>query len=106
MPESRVPELQRLTRAMNTMVARLKLIFDAQAAQVESLRRQAHSDPLTGLSNRKHFLGQLGATLQREDGTAEGGLVLLRLLDLAGVNRSLGHVATDRVIGESFPNEV
>jgi len=98
-PESSVPELQRLTRAMNTMVARLKRIFDEQAAQVESLRQQAHSDPLTGLSNRKHFLGQLGATLQREDGTAEGGLVLLRLLDLAGVNRSLGRVAADRVIG-------
>ncbi|TMH33422.1 MAG: EAL domain-containing protein [Betaproteobacteria bacterium] len=98
-PESQVPELQRLTRAMNTMVERLKLIFDAQAAQVEALRQQAHADPLTGLANRKHFLGQLGAALQREDGAAEGGLVLLRVLDLAGVNRGLGHAATDRMIG-------
>jgi EAL domain-containing protein (putative c-di-GMP-specific phosphodiesterase class I)/GGDEF domain-containing protein len=98
-PEPQVPELQRLTRAMNTMVARLKLIFDAQAAQVESLRRDAHSDPVTGLSNRKHFMGQLAAALEGEDGAAEGGLVLLRVLDLAGVNRSLGRVATDRMIG-------
>jgi len=98
-PEPQVPELQRLTRAMNTMVARLKLIFDAQAEQVETLRQQAHSDPVTGLANRKHFMGQLAATLQREDGAAEGGLVLLRVLDLAGINRSLGHAATDRMIG-------
>ncbi len=98
-PESSVPELQRLTRAMNTMVARLKLIFDAQAAQVESLRQQAHSDAVTGLSNRKHFMGQLAASLQREDGTPEGGLVLLRVLELGSVNRHLGHVATDRMIG-------
>ncbi|HMC15762.1 MAG TPA: EAL domain-containing protein [Albitalea sp.] len=98
-PEPQVPELQRLTQAMNTMVARLKLTFEAQAAQVETLRQQAHSDPVTGLSNRKHFMAQLAATLQREDGATEGGLVLLRVLDLAGINRSLGHATTDRMIG-------
>ena len=96
--EPRVPELQRLTRAMNTMVARLKLTFEAQAAQVESLRQQANCDALTGLSNRRHFMGQLNAALQREDGSEEGGLVLLRLCDLAGVNRRLGHAATDRLL--------
>ncbi|WP_280154930.1 EAL domain-containing protein [Piscinibacter sp. XHJ-5] len=96
--EPRVPELQRLTRAMNTMVGRLKLIFEAQAEQVEALRREAHSDPVTGLSNRKHFMGQLSAALQGEDGAAEGGLVLLRVLDLAGINRTLGHATTDRMI--------
>lgn len=97
-PESRVPELARLTRAMNTMVARLKVVFDAQAEQVEALRREALSDPLTGLANRKHFMAQLAATLQGEDGTDEGGLVLMRVLDLAGINRALGHAATDRMI--------
>lgn len=98
-PQPRVPELGRLTEAMNTMVARLKLIFEAQAAQVETLRREAHSDPLTGLSNRKHFMAQLSGALQGEDVAHESGLVLLRVLDLAGINRSLGHAATDRMIG-------
>lgn len=96
--EPKVPELQRLTQAMNTMVARIKLIFEAQARQVESLRREAHSDPLTGLANRKHFMAQLSATLQGEDVAAESGLVLLRVIDLAGINRLLGHAATDRMI--------
>ena len=99
LPEPRVPELQRLTQAMNAMVVRLKLIFEAQAQQVEALRREAHSDPVTGLANRKHFMGQLAAALQGEDGAVEGGLVLLRVLDLAGINRSLGHATTDRMIG-------
>jgi diguanylate cyclase (GGDEF)-like protein len=94
-----VPELQRLTQAMNTMVTRLKLVFEAQADQVEALRREAHSDPLTGLANRKHFMRQLAALLQGEDGSSEGGLVLLRVIDLAGINRMLGHEATDRMIG-------
>ena len=68
--EPRVPELQRLTRAMNTMVARLKIIFEAQAQQVEGLRREALSDPATGLSNRKHFMAQLAGMLHGEDGGA------------------------------------
>jgi diguanylate cyclase (GGDEF)-like protein len=97
-PEPRVPELRRLTRAMNAMVQRLRGTFAAQAEQVELLRRQANCDRLTGLSNRVHFLGQLAAALQREDGTAEGGLVLLRVRDLAGINRGLGHAATDHLI--------
>ena len=96
--EPHVPELRRLTRAMNSMVARLRVVFEAQATQVESMRRQAICDSLTGLSNRGHFMAQLGAALKREDGHAAGGLILLRVLDLAEVNRSLGHEATDRMI--------
>lgn len=96
--EPDAPELRRLVRAMNSMVARLKLVFEGQAKQVETLRRQATCDPLTGLSHRGHFMGQLGAALQREDGSAEGGLVLLRVIDLAGLNRALGHHTTDRLL--------
>ena len=96
--EPKVPELQRVTRAMNAMVSRLKTIFEAQAAQVEALRRQAHADPLTGLANRRQFIGELVATLQSEETENDGALLLLRLIDLAGINRDLGHAATDRMI--------
>ena len=98
LPEPRAAELQRLTRAMNSMVARLKAMFAAEAAQVEQLRLQAQCDLLTGVSNRSHFLGQLRDALQREDGTPEGGLVLLRVRDLAHLNRLLGHVTVDRML--------
>ena len=96
--EPSVPELRRLTRAMNSMVARLRVVFEGQAAQVDSLRRQANCDSPTGLSNRGHFMAQLGATLQREDGQATGGLVLLRVLQLGEVNQRLGRERTDRLI--------
>jgi diguanylate cyclase (GGDEF)-like protein len=98
LPEPQVPELRRLTRAMNTLVVRLRTVFEAQAVQVESLRRQAICDPATGLANRTHFLALLDANLQREDGPASGGLVLLRVLDLAGVNRAFGRDTADRLI--------
>ena len=96
--EPNVPELRRLARAMNAMVARLRTVFEGQAAQVESLRRQASCDALTGLSSRSHFMARLAATLQSEDGTHAGGLVLLRVLQLGEINRGLGRETTDSLI--------
>ncbi len=97
-PEPAAPELRRVTRAMNSLVARLKLTFEAQASQLETLRREATCDPLTGLSNRKHFMGLLDVTLNREDGPVDSSLLLLRVMQLAAVNRQIGHAATDRMI--------
>lgn len=97
-PEPAQPELRALTRCMNAAVARHKSTYDVQAAQLERLRQRAQCDGLTGLSNRGHFLAQLEATLQREDGAEHCGLVLLRLRDLAGVNRELGRAATDHTL--------
>ena len=96
--EPRVPELQRVARAMNRMVQRVQWLFEAQAEQVETLRRQAHEDPLTGLAHRGHFMQRLGAVLNGEDGAAAGTLVLLRVADVAGLNRTLGREATDRAL--------
>ena len=97
-PEPRVPELRRLTAAMNGMVQRIRALFDAQASQLESLRRQAHCDPLTGLPHRNYFMERLSAALQREDGPAGGGLLLLRLANLADMNLLLGRENTDRAL--------
>ncbi|NCT85625.1 MAG: EAL domain-containing protein [Comamonadaceae bacterium] len=96
--EPRVPELQRLTRAMNAMVQRIKEMFEAQAAQLLVLREQVHQDPLTGVSTRRHFLAELDAALQRDDGPVVAGLVLLRLRDLPGLNARLGRAAVDDVL--------
>ena len=96
--EPKPPELRRLTRAMNAMVQRLRTVLEAQAEQVERLRREASCDPLTAMANRGHFMAQLRAALQREDGTAAGGLVLLRLADLVALNGAVGREQTDRWI--------
>jgi EAL domain-containing protein (putative c-di-GMP-specific phosphodiesterase class I)/GGDEF domain-containing protein len=76
----------------------VKTLFEAQAAQVESLRRQAHEDPLTGLPHRGHFMQRLAGMLHGEHGAAGGVLVLARLADMAGLNRTLGREATDRAL--------
>ncbi|MDL2337847.1 MAG: EAL domain-containing protein [Pseudomonadota bacterium] len=96
--EPQVPELRRLTRAMNSLVERLRATSSAQAEQLDALHRQANGDALTGTSNRNHFLVQLASALQREDGPAEGGLVLLRVMELGTLNRQLGHATVDRML--------
>jgi diguanylate cyclase (GGDEF)-like protein len=99
--EPDMPELRNVTRAMNAMVGRVKAMFDEQAGQVELLRRQAHCDPLTGLSNRAHFLSRLKVMLDAEDGAASGALVMVRLVELQSLNRTLGRSATDRMLQDA-----
>lgn len=92
------PVLQPVAAALQTLVERQQALFDAQAEQLESLRRQAHSDPLTGLANRRHFSAMLDALLCNGDEPVEAGLLLLRVRDLQGMNQRIGHASADRVL--------
>jgi diguanylate cyclase (GGDEF)-like protein len=67
----------------------------------ESLRRQADTDPLTGLLNRNGFL----AAANREHAIAQRSrnpltLALLDLDDFKQINDRRGHVAGDRVLAD------
>lgn len=79
---------------MNATVIRLKTMFAEEAARLESVRREAMCDALTGLANREHGMARLRAVLASEE-TAGGALLLVRLPDLAGVNRRLGRTVAD-----------
>lgn len=96
--EPKVPELARLSQAMNAVVVRLKTLFEEQSGQVELLRQQAHCDPLTGLSHRRHFMAQLNAALSSDEGSGAGVVYLIRLVDLTGINRLVGHRTTDALL--------
>lgn len=104
----RTPELALLTSGMNSMVRRLHDVFETQSTQLDALRRQVQSDPLTGLSNRRHFMAQLERALQGrpEDGNSphdkvppRGGLLLIRLRALESLNASAGHEVVARLLG-------
>lgn len=97
-PIPSIPELASVAQAMNDMVDRLKNMFDEEAARLEQVRQQANQDGLTRLSNRSFFMNQLEAALQNEDAPPEGSLLLLRLADLAGINRRLGREGTDELL--------
>ena len=84
--------------AQHRLASRQQARFDAQAEQLEALRQQAHTDLLTGLPNRRHFIATLEALLRGQGAPTELGLVLLRLRDLQGMNQRIGHAATDHVL--------
>ncbi len=98
--EPKVPELRQLAVAMNATVGRLKSMFEDEATRLESVRREANFDSLTGLANRDHFMARLRQSLDAEDAVG-GSLLLIRLADLAGINRRLGRAATDEFLKRS-----
>lgn len=96
--EPAIPELQRVTRALNSSVLRLKSLFEEEAARIDTLRRDASYDALTGLANRRYFLGRLNAQLCDSETGQGGQLALLRLSDLRLINEVLGQQATDQLL--------
>ncbi len=95
-PLPKVPELAHLANAMNTMVGRLKTMFELEAERLEAVRREANFDSTTGAANRAHFLGRVTHALGVD---ASGGVLLIvRIADLAEVNQRLGRQATDELL--------
>lgn len=98
-PEPKVPELRQLSTAMNSTVILLKSMFAEETERLEILRKQANTDPVTGLSNRSHFMGHLQVTLDEED-AASGSLIILRLSHLGDINRQVGRNRADELLKE------
>ncbi len=71
-----------------------------KAKQDESrLVTLANQDPLTGLANRRRFLGDLAHELRRAERTGRGGALMLLDLDhIKLINDTAGHAAGDEVI--------
>lgn len=98
MPEPRVVELRSAVRALNLMVEQVKAMFAEQANRIEDLRSDANRDSLTALPNRSFFSGRLRSELDGDDSAPSGALALVRLSELAEVNRRLGRERTDALI--------
>jgi diguanylate cyclase (GGDEF)-like protein len=84
-----------LARRFGTLAA---IAWD-NAAQRERLQRQALTDELTGLSNRRHCFAELSAELARS--RRDRGSVSLAILDLddfKAVNDEYGHPAGDAAL--------
>lgn len=79
-------------------VARLQVELKRRAAELEQLRQAALVDPLTGLHRRQHFLAQLEQALEGEGAWPVGTLLLLRVRDLDGLNRRVGHAAGNQLL--------
>ncbi len=98
--EPSVPELKRVTHALNHMVERVRGMFEEESQRLADLRREASLDPVTGLANRNHFEAALAAELRDDEAANEGVLIRVQLGQLASINQRLGADATDRLLSE------
>lgn len=95
-----VAEFVPLVGAMNTLARHAEQRIAADARRIEALDHLVAHDELTGLPNRPRFLELLDAALSLDEGSRarRGSLALLRVADLAGLNRSLGRNGADKLL--------
>ena len=89
--------------AVAVALARTALGFREVLGAAET-RRQAMTDELTGLANRRHLEARLSAAVATAE--ADGGRVVFLLIDLDGfkeVNDTLGHKAGDALLRRIGP---
>ena len=96
-PVPNVPELKHLANAMNLTVKRLREMFAEEARRLEIFRREANYDNASGLPNRESFMTQLKEAIHTEE-TAFGHFLILRLHDLAALNKKAGRLTLDSAI--------
>lgn len=86
------------TELAGAAVSVVRMVLEYDAMQRE-MHRQARTDPLTGLLNRRAFVEEMGRQIARLDREDEGGTLMFVDLDaFKGVNDRLGHAVGDQVL--------
>jgi predicted signal transduction protein with EAL and GGDEF domain len=97
-PEPGTLEFQAVVRSMNALAKRVRHMLEEESLRLDQLRREAHYDQVTALLNRGHFVARVQSVLEREDESAQGTLLIARLMDLNDLNRSQGWAVMDSLI--------
>ncbi len=87
-----------MTRAINVALTRIKAQLDDRDHRLGELHAEISVDPVTGLAARAQFMDRLAVVLHDPDETAVGGVVLLRVDDLAGLNQRAGRERADELL--------
>jgi len=94
-----------LLAAATCVLAMLRTVLTvAEERMLAESRRQALTDELTGLPNRRSFLGRLAETIEgaREEGTSTA-LLMIDLDRFKELNDTLGHAAGDDLLAALGP---
>ena len=85
------------TLALTAILVRLALAFRENRRLLEATTREAVTDPVTGLGNRRHFMRALEETLAGP-GDEQWLLVIFDLDGFKGYNDAFGHLAGDALL--------
>ncbi|TQE99406.1 MAG: EAL domain-containing protein [Spiribacter salinus] len=97
-PEPWTLEFRRVVKAMNVLTGRVRRMLAAERSRLDEMRQRLQRDALTGVGNRNRFNDVLTALLADDDANRQHGLYLIRVVDLADINRDLGHQETDALL--------
>ena len=97
-PLPKTRELRQVVSTMNNMTIKVKSMFEEQAAIAERFRRNAYSDPLTGLGNRRYIEGQVSVRVDRKGVSLKGAFLLAQIHNLQHLNQNKGFEAGDKLI--------
>ncbi|MBN2644606.1 MAG: EAL domain-containing protein [Desulfuromonadaceae bacterium] len=96
--EPKTLEFRSLVSAMNRLSDRIQRTLSEEANRLEQLRFEAHHDTITGLLNREPFISQLKSTLEHDDDSSSGVLIIARLSALDELNQALGRHKVDDLL--------
>lgn len=91
-----VAEWVELSRSINVLVARMRQMLADRDDAVRRLMSRLEHDDLTGVASRDYFMAMLRSGLA--DGTEKGGVAIVRVHDLDGMNRRVGRSRTDEFL--------
>ena len=83
--------------AQTDIAEAIERAIESKQREIETLR-YAHSDPLTGLANRRKFEERLQHALSRTGSSCAHALILFDLNGFKGVNDTHGHAVGDELL--------
>ncbi|MGM0421120.1 MAG: putative bifunctional diguanylate cyclase/phosphodiesterase [Bacillota bacterium] len=102
LPATSIQEINNIKESYMNMVQEIETTYNKLVTnnkEITSLNKQlkdlAEHDSLTGLPNRRKFIGKLEEELSRE---SQGAVVLLDLDNFKEINDTLGHLVGDQIL--------
>ncbi len=91
-------EFRYVVRAMNSMVGKVKIIFDKEAESLKKYYELLYSDATTKLYNRRYLMTQLSSALTADSDHSQGSFVLFSFEDLEAAKKVVGYVALENLL--------
>ncbi|BDY12041.1 bifunctional diguanylate cyclase/phosphodiesterase [Hydrogenimonas cancrithermarum] len=91
------PELKNVVITMNSMVKRVKELYERSSEAMKKCQDTLYYDYLTGLFNRRYFQVKLPEYLLANDSRSRGVLVLIRINGIPYANKRVGHKRVDDI---------
>lgn len=94
--QPKVEEWVTLSKALNVMVARVRMMLAEQDEALQRLNQKVSQDALTQLASRQHLMEKAQKAMLHEG--PGGAFAILRLQDLDGLNKRLGRQRADDLL--------